>query len=331
MSEVLNKVILENPGKEEAVFSTLVNEWLESISNEVRDSTFMEYKRVANRFIIPELGNIRISQITVETTRRFIIHLESLENSYYHRPLSSNSIKHIYTILKQILKYGNQRKYFPVFGVIYKFSSNITQEGRCFPENDILKLTDFLTQTMTPRKYGVIVCIYTGIRIGELCALKWKDFDLSKGIMHIRKTVKRIEAPQSSDKKYQLVLGFPKTDTSYRDIPIPHHLLEQLTRLHATIISDDCFFLNGKSDIFVDPRSYQRSFERWLHQCELPPINFHSLRHSFASRCLQSGCDIKTLSELLGHSNPTITLKMYVHTTMEQKRKAVERLIPENL
>jgi integrase len=326
MSEALAKNLFENPEKE-IPFSSLIDEWLDAIAGEVRESTLMEYSGIVKRYIIPELGNRITSQITVEIVRTFLIHLEERKISHNRQHLSPNSVKHVYTILKQILKYGNQVGYLPILEVIHKFPSNTLKEGRCFPENDILLFTDFLKQTMTPRKYGVIICLYTGIRIGELCALRWKDIDLSKRVLHIYRTVKRVNAPQSSCKRYQLVLGFPKTDTSYRDIPIPDYMVNQLTEFYENAISDECFFLNGKKDTFVDPRCYQRSFAKWLYKCDLAAINFHSLRHSFASRCLQSGCDIKTLSELLGHANPNITLKMYVHTTMEQKRKAVERLL----
>ena len=184
----------------------------------------------------------------------------------------------------------------------------------------------YLSGTDNVREYGLTLCLDMGLRLGELCALQWEDIDLENGILHIRKTVKKDETKDTDgNPKYQWIIGVPKSQKSYRDIPIPVPVEKRLKEFHSSVTDESCYFLNGRKDRFVLPRSYQASFRGYLKKMGIGDINIHALRHSFATRCLAKS-DARTVSELLGHSSPSVTMNIYIHSTMETKRKAVNSI-----
>jgi len=174
------------------------------------------------------------------------------------------------------------------------------------------------------RKLGVLLSLYTGLRIGEVCGLKWDDIDFSTNTIHIHQTIERVTNVDEKGKgrKTKLVVGEVKTVSSNRIIPIPKSLL-LLLKEYA---NRNNYVIPGKSYPYIDPRTYQYTFQRYLKQCNLRKINYHVLRHTFATRCVESGMDIKTLSEILGHANVNITLNTYVHSSIEQKRIQLDKL-----
>lgn len=312
-----------NTGK--ITFRSLSDQWLDQVRCRVTASTYMEYHRVTDAYITPVLGDVCISDITSEFLQQYI--KDSLEKpSYSGKPLSSSSVKHILAILKQILKFGMDRQMLSPVTLNGKIPETESRGGRCFRAADISRV-ESLARKADIRVYSMLLCLYLGLRIGELCALRWTDIDLERGVLHVRRTVKRIEnTDKNSMNRYKMVIGQPKSRTSFRDLPLPDSIWRDLLRYHACIADDSCYLLNGRPDRFVLPRSYERSFTVWMKKCGVPEINVHSMRHSFATRCLQSGCGIKTVSEMLGHSNTAITMNLYIHTTMEEKREAVNIL-----
>ena len=309
----------------ETAFQSLCSQWLEQVRCRVAASTYMEYHRVTDVYITPALGRICLSEINSELLQQYI--KDSLEKpSYSGRPLSSSSIKHILAVLKQILKFGMDRQELPPITLNGKIPETESRGGRCFRAADISRVENY-AEKADIRAYSMLLCLYLGLRIGELCALRWEDIDLEQGILHVRRTVKRIEnTDRSSRNRCRMVVGPPKSHTSFRDLPLPDSIWRDLIRYHAGVADDSCYLLNGRCDRFVLPRSYERSFSAWMKKCGIPEINVHSMRHSFATRCLQSGCGIKTVSEMLGHSSTAITMNLYIHTTMEEKREAVNHL-----
>jgi integrase len=190
-------------------------------------------------------------------------------------------------------------------------------------EQRILEQAAFMSPDK--RALGIILCFYTGIRLGELCALRWRDIDLEAGTMYIGNTVSRIRNFQSVESKTMLHIGTPKSKTSTRKIPLPGFLLELAKELKPGIKSEEHFILSNKNTPF-EPRVYQKLYKRILKDTGIKDRKFHAIRHTFATRALEVGVDIKTLSEILGHSNVTITLNIYAHSLMEQKKAAIEKL-----
>lgn len=168
--------------------------------------------------------------------------------------------------------------------------------------------------------------MHTGIRIGELCGLKGGDFNFTNETFEIHRTISRIRntesTPEHQDAKTKVIIDTPKSTSSLRTIPVPRQLLSLLKRQH---LSPDEYLMTGTIH-YTEPRNVQRRFKNILEKCDLPPVTFHSLRHSFATRCIEKGADSKALSEILGHSSVKITLDIYVHSNMEQKREYINQL-----
>lgn len=169
---------------------------------------------------------------------------------------------------------------------------------------------------------GILISLNTGLRIGEVCALKWSNIDFDKAILHVRSTVARIKNTDDS-KSTKLIIDTPKTKSSIRDIPISNKVMNVLKALHENSKSE--YVVSEKAG-FVSPRTYEYRFHKVLDECQIQPINYHALRHTFATRCIELGVDVKTLSEILGHSNVSVTLNTYVHSSMERKREQLEKL-----
>lgn len=172
-------------------------------------------------------------------------------------------------------------------------------------------------------KIGVLICLYTRIRIGELCAMQWKDISLAEGLLYISKTVQRVQQLDNPFQKTKLCVFPPKSVNSKRIIPIPKTLLDILIPFEGN--SDD-YVLTGKAKC-ADPRTMQYHFKKFLRACNIEDTNFHTLRHTFATHCIEMGFDIKTLSEILGHSSVNITLDRYVHSSLKMKQESMNKLV----
>jgi integrase len=182
-----------------------------------------------------------------------------------------------------------------------------------------------MTKLSEPIKTGIILCLYTGLRIGELCALRWNEIDLPNKVLHVKYTMQRIQDYSENRKtKTKLIRTSPKSKSSVRFIPLPDFLVELLEALQST---PEAYFLSGEEDHLIEPRYMQLQFKKYLKECEIRDVSFHCLRHTFSTISLRSGMDSKTLSELLGHSNVNITLNNYVHSSMDYKRESMNNLL----
>ena len=199
-----------------------------------------------------------------------------------------------------------------------------------FAPSQIEKLEEFVCTTSDAYKFGVYLCLYTGLRIGEVCALQWRDVDCNNSIISINKTVLRVKNVYGTTPKTKLIINSPKTHASDRIIPLPYELNEKLQTLkETTASSEDSYVLTGTAR-FIEPRNYYEKYKRYLRKCELDGFDFHALRHTFATRCIETGIDPKVLSEILGHASVQITLDRYVHPSLETKRMSLCRLFSSN-
>ena len=183
----------------------------------------------------------------------------------------------------------------------------------------------FVEDNFTFRNLGIFICLSTGIRIGEICALTWDDIDTENGVIHIRKTIQRIYIREKGIRHTELMIDTPKTATSIRDIPMTKDLLSVLKPLRKVV--NDSFFVLTNDSTPTEPRTYRNYYKKLLVKLDIPPIKFHGLRHSFATRCIESHCDYKTVSVILGHSNISTTLNLYVHPNYEQKKKCIDKML----
>lgn len=186
------------------------------------------------------------------------------------------------------------------------------------------RLTSVLMNDVNRIKFGILLSLYTGIRVGEICALKWDCLDISLGVLSIKKTMQRIRDPSiQSDKKTKIIITSPKSDCSIRKIPLPSFIVSIAKDLQAPETS---YVLTGSSEKIMEPRTMQNHFKVLLQKSDVRDANYHALRHTFATRCIESGFDVKTLSEILGHSNVAITLNKYVHSSFELKIENMKKL-----
>lgn len=187
------------------------------------------------------------------------------------------------------------------------------------------KILDFIQQNFTFRNLGIYISLTTGLRIGEICGLKWEDIDITNGTIAVKRTIERIYIAEGNHKRTELIINTPKTKNALRDIPITKELLTMIKPLKR--VMNDNFYVLTNDEKPTEPRTYRNYYHRLMKRLNIPRLKYHGLRHSFATRCIESNCDYKTVSVLLGHSNITTTLNLYVHPNMEQKKRCIAKML----
>lgn len=291
--------------------------WLEDHKSGWKASTYATYRQMTEKHILPEMGKLRISRITAEELEDFVRRKRCGNGK---KPLSNGYLHNICSVVLQALAYGRK-----------KFGYEIQQPDVALPkfqpcdmllpgEKKLAVLEEYLLEHAQEdtTSLGVLLATYTGIRIGELCALTWGDVNMEEEVLYIRRNMQRIRLFDGQKIYTKVVFQTPKTLKSARLIPIPRLLLPLLEK-HRGMPEE--FIIKGKKQKWAEPRTVQYRFLRILRQCKIEAFNFHKLRHSFATRCISKGFDVKSLSEILGHSNVQITLNLYVHSTLQQKKQ----------
>ena len=289
-------------------FGGVMCEWLISIKNSVKKSTYQKYESIFHNHIEKHsISKIQVRYITSKTINEFSDNLLNAGN------LSAKTINDILIVIGLALTYTEEIYNIPKPKI--KYVKEHKKEMRVLSVSEQKILEQYLLTDMNSCKLGVFIALYTGIRVGELCALRWEDIDGKH--MVINKTVQRLKG----ESKTVLEITEPKTRNSNRVIPLPQFLQQILEtyRSTGTVMKNR----NGK---LVEPRLMQLTFEKYISDCGLPKTNFHALRHTFATRCVEAGFDIKSLSEILGHTDVKTTLNKYVHSSLEQKQKNMELL-----
>jgi integrase len=298
--------------------SSLFEAWLKgSVYDRVKPSTYENYYRCMNKYVIPFFsGSERITDSRVGQFVR-TIRQSSLSEASQKKILSIFK-----TALREILRDSDD--YAVVLGAVKMPKAGDTSV-QVFSRKEQRLIENAALGYDDKRALGVLLCFYTGIRLGELCALKWCDIDTEAGVMSIVRTVSRTKCFQHGGSKTELLVGMPKSHKSIRKIPLPAFLLNMTSDFRVNSGRDTNYVLSG-SDIPLDPRNYQKLFKKILKSAGVKHSKFHAIRHTFATRALELGVDIKTLSEILGHSNVAITLNVYAHSLMELKKSAMDKL-----
>lgn len=294
-----------------------LNEWLKNyVLPSVKIRTYERYSLIVNLHIRDKIGMLELDDLTPLLLQQYITELLQSGNRKTGKGLSANSVNAIISVLQSSLKTAN------FLGLTAEYTADKVKRPKlkekpveCFSLKEQKQIEQAILSGRKDKLYGILLCLYSGLRIGELIALQWSDIDFTKGILTVSKSC--------HDGKDGLIIDEPKTTTSRRVIPLPKQLLLILKGIKKKSHSPFVVSANGKP---VSVRSYQRSFELLLKKLKIPHRGFHSLRHTFATRALECGMDVKTLSEILGHKNPTVTLNRYAHSLMEHKADMMNRL-----
>lgn len=305
-------------------YGDILRNWIAMSRIHIKESTYSRYIHLANAHILPYLGELPTGKLTTQTVEKHISFLLNKGRVDKKGGLAPKTVSDILTLIKGSIDYANCSGY-SVNCYLDRLTVKKTQlDMRVLSVDEQHRLCDILMRDMNLTKFGVLLCMYTGIRIGEVCALKWERIDFSEGILSIRETLQRIQATDvGACKKTKIVITEPKSKKAVRDIPLPGFVLEYAASLKH---NPKAYILTGCSDRYIEPRSLQYTFKKYTQECGLTDVNYHALRHTFATRCIELGFDVKTLSELLGHSSVNITLNRYVHSSMDTKKTNMQRL-----
>lgn len=312
--------------KQSKTFNDLLDCFLIQKKYCVKESTYAHYCNMIERHIRKELGMLRLSDLSTYTIERYAD--DKLSNGKVNSKdgLSPKTVKDLLTLIKSVLKYGIKK------GLISSTATSFSSPK--VSKKDIEVLSKDEQQTLEKSTicadnlhFGIYLCLYTGMRIGEICALQWKDIDLINSTISINKTIQRISNHdgKAEIKKTKIVIASPKSLASKRTIPLPLILCEQLSKRKQIHCSGSSYFLTD-SERFIEPRNYYARYKEVLYNCGLSHYTFHALRHTFATRCIEIGFDPKVLSEILGHTNVKFTLDRYVHPSLDRKRTCMELL-----
>lgn len=303
--------------KSKVTYKQILERWLKDKRYIIKEQSYIKYSNLTNKHLIPILGNKIYKSISNHDIENFFEHPNIIK-------LSSSTKKTLIYIIKNSIEYGvinNIRK--PIGYIDIKIKK---------PKAKVVYLTKYEQETLENylrnkddvRSMGIYLCLYTGIRLGEVCGLKWEDVDFINKSITIRRTVQRITNTDSNSKnKTKKIISTPKSDSSKRTIPIPEFLYNIMLKYKS---NNDHYILTDSIE-FKDTRVFEKYLENTLKRCDIRNLNFHTLRHTFATRSIESGMDIKTLSEILGHSSYHITLDIYVHSTIDQKRDCINNLV----
>lgn len=305
-------------------FSEVLERWIKNNRIRQKGATTNRYQNLIDTHIIPELGHYDVKEITSPIINTFLA--QKLESGRIDGKggLSNSYVKSMMLIIKSALKFASDEELCtPLKSPIFK-PNDEKRELRILNRDEQKKLEKYLLTNTNETKVGILLSLHAGLRIGEVCALTWNDIDFVNRIIHVRHTISRIRvAEQENGAISKLIIDSPKTKTSKRDIPLSTFLFHILKSQRKESKSE---YVVSSTTNFVSPRTYEYRYHKILDHCNISSINYHALRHTFATRCIESGVDVKTLSEILGHSNVSITLNTYVHSSMEFKRNQIEKI-----
>lgn len=312
----------EEPAEEmlETSFFQVSQDWL--LNTKAKDSSKVKYSNLLNLYILTYYKDLSIQNITSESIDDFCETL-MVKGGQLGKGLSLKTISDTLSVLRMILKYAQKKNLHPGCdgkGIKIKHE---TKRVQVFSKQEQQQLMTYLINHRSLKNTGILLCLFTGLRVGELSALKWEDISLSEKTVYVHETMQRIQTPGSNGAKTKILTSTPKSVCSIRSIPIPDEMLKILKSFSECHTG---YFLTGEQNKFLEPRVMQKHFAKVLKECNIVHKNFHVLRHTFATRCIEFGFDVKTLSEILGHANTAITMNRYVHPSMELKRENMQRL-----
>jgi integrase len=301
----------------EKTINQITEEWKEEKKKYVKKSTYAAYQLLIQNHIKPYFGDLY--EVNEEKVQQFVF--DKLDAG-----LSEKTIRDIIIVLKMILKFGIKNGYLEYVQIDAKFPSKQEKKDLdVLSKADQKKFMEHLRINFTFKNLGIFICLSTGMRIGEICGLRWCDVDTAEGVIKVRHTLQRIYIIEDETRHTELLLDTPKTANSVRDIPMSSELLKMLKSLNKVV--NENYYVISNDIKPIEPRTYRNYYKKLCKQLDIPELKFHGLRHSFATRCIESKADYKTVSVLLGHSNISTTLNLYVHPNKEQKKKTIDKML----
>ena len=293
----------------------LLELWLERyMKHTIKIRTYNRYKSICELHLIKDLGEYELDELKPNVLQDFL--LKKIDNKY-----STNTIKGIVSVLKQALRLAITLEFVDKeYCSNLKMPSSEEKEISVFTKKEQQVIESFCLNHKKRNYIGIVICLYTGIRLGELLALTWDDIDFNSNLLTINKTSYSAKV----DGKTQIIVDKPKTKKSNRVIPLPNQLVKLLKIIKKE--SNSKYVITTRNSGMVGNRSYQRTFKFILKKVNVPYRNFHSLRHTFATNAIELGMDVKTLAEILGHTNAMITLNRYSHSLLNYKIEMMNKL-----
>lgn len=294
----------------------IADAWKEYKRPFVKQSTMAAYSLILANHILPEFGNKKVLQ--EKDVQDFV--LRKIDNG-----LSAKTVKDILIVLKMIMRFGVKHQWISWYEWDIKYPTSAAgKEMAVLSLAEHKKILKHIRANFSFSGLGIYISLSTGLRIGEVCALKWSDIDTLNGTITVRRTIERIYLIDGDRKHTELVINTPKTCNSNREIPMPKELLDLVKPLKKVV--NNGFYVLTNSANPTEPRTYRNYYQRMMTELGMQKLKYHGLRHSFATRCIEAGCDYKTVSVLLGHSNISTTLNLYVHPNMEQKKRCIAKV-----
>ena len=290
--------------------------WKEYKRPYVKQSTMAAYVLILENHVLPYFGDS--DSLREQAVQAFV--LQKLE-----RGLSVKTIKDILIVLKMVMKFGVKNEWIAYYEWDIKYPTTSTsKELEVLSVANHRKILNYIQSHFTFMGLGIYISLSTGLRIGEICALKWSDINVTDGTITVSRTIERIYIIEGEKKHTELVINTPKTKNSCREIPMNKELLAMIKPLKKVVYED--FYVLTNDERPTEPRTYRNYYNGLMVKLDIPKLKYHGLRHSFATRCIETGCDYKTVSVLLGHSNISTTLNLYVHPNMEQKKRCITKM-----
>ena len=310
LNEVKNIIVSRRKRKD---FEVVTEEWLKYKKNTVKKSTYYNYSYSVEKYLYPKFADQDITQI-----KDYNDFIEKLTDT-----LAPKTVRDIITKLKEIINFYEEEHNTKLNIKKMSLPKMNKKEIQILSNKEKQKLEKYCIEQNSLKSLGILICLNTGLRIGEVCALRWENIDFESKKIHIEKTIERIYSKEEN--KTIVIIDTPKSITSVRTIPINSKLYNILKQIRGKSKKTD-FVLTGSSEHYVEPRNYQYHFKEILKRSKVKKYKFHTLRHTFATNCIEAGMDIKSLSEILGHADVSITLNIYVHSSDKAKRKYLEKI-----
>lgn len=311
-----------NSAKDTISFAEISAEWFATIKPHIKESTQNKYRNLLEAYILPEYADMKLEQISYDFISKHCNDLLMLGGKQ-KSGLSTKTVTDVLSVVRSILKFAIRKGQKVSYDGSTIRLKCVSKPMRIFSKIEQEKLCQYLCSEYNPHNIGILICLFTGLRIGEVCALHWEDVSFSNKTLHVHSTLQRIQSNSNSKGKTKIIITEPKSSCSIRTIPIPETLLSIL--ISYKNISTG-YLLTNSNTKFIEPRSLQSKFKWVLKKLEIDYANFHALRHTFATRCIELGFDVKSLSEILGHATVNITMNRYVHPTFELKKENMQKL-----